>query len=106
VKLERFEVRRDIRPLYAKAKIPKSRLKWLILFSTRYYCLATAAALLKYIEHIQNTVYAPGSLDVAFSSGLNVMMMGKMLPDVFNIPLLVSGWEWYGGAWLKHCYCT
>lgn len=45
----------------------------------RYYCLATAAALLKYVEHIQNTVYAPGSLDVAFSNGLNVMMMGACM---------------------------
>jgi hypothetical protein len=85
--LERFEVRRDIRPLCAKVRTPKSSLR-LKLSSTRYYCLATAAALLKYIEHIQNTVYAPGSLDVAFSNGLNVMMMGKMLQDVFNLPCL------------------
>ncbi|XP_072025616.1 mutS protein homolog 4-like [Amphiura filiformis] len=34
--------------------------------SSKYYCLAAAAALLKYTEFIQNTVYAPNSLKVVF----------------------------------------
>ncbi|XP_013406219.1 mutS protein homolog 4 [Lingula anatina] len=32
----------------------------------KYYCLATTAALLKYVEFIQNVVYAPSSLKVIF----------------------------------------
>lgn len=34
--------------------------------ASKYYCLATAAALLKYVEFIQNIVYAPGSVKVVF----------------------------------------
>ncbi|KAL9955943.1 hypothetical protein ACROYT_G037348 [Oculina patagonica] len=34
--------------------------------ASKYYCLATAAALLKYVEFIQNIVYAPGSVKVVY----------------------------------------
>ncbi|XP_074639659.1 mutS protein homolog 4-like [Acropora palmata] len=34
--------------------------------ASKYYCLATASALLKYVEFIQNIVYAPGSVKVVF----------------------------------------
>ncbi|XP_022081598.1 mutS protein homolog 4-like isoform X1 [Acanthaster planci] len=34
--------------------------------TSKYYCLAAAAALLKYVEFIQNVVYAPSSLKVVF----------------------------------------
>ncbi|XP_072181746.1 mutS protein homolog 4-like [Diadema setosum] len=34
--------------------------------TSKYYCLAAGAALLKYVEFIQNTVYAPNSLKVVF----------------------------------------
>nr|XP_054749797.1 mutS protein homolog 4-like [Lytechinus pictus] len=34
--------------------------------TSKYYCLAAAAALLKYVEFIQNSVYAPNSLKVVF----------------------------------------
>jgi DNA mismatch repair protein MSH4 len=34
--------------------------------ATKYYCLATAAALLKYVEFIQNAVYAPNSLKITY----------------------------------------
>lgn len=34
--------------------------------ASKYYCLATASALLKYVEFIQNIVYAPYSIKVLF----------------------------------------
>ncbi|KAK3734853.1 hypothetical protein QZH41_017561, partial [Actinostola sp. cb2023] len=34
--------------------------------SSKYYCLATTAALLKYVEYIQNLVYASNSLKITF----------------------------------------
>ncbi|XP_055883889.1 mutS protein homolog 4-like [Biomphalaria glabrata] len=34
--------------------------------STKYYCLATTAALLKYVEFIQNMIFAPNSLKAEF----------------------------------------
>lgn len=41
----------------------------------RYYCLAAAAALLKYFEFIQNSVYAPKSLKVTFSGSEQTAMI-------------------------------
>ncbi|XP_014681092.1 PREDICTED: mutS protein homolog 4-like [Priapulus caudatus] len=43
--------------------------------SQKYYCLAAAAALLKYVEFIQNTVYAPESLKVAFCGSEHTTMI-------------------------------
>ena len=45
--------------------------------STKYYCLAAAAALLKYVEFIQNIVYAPGSLKVSFKGSEQTSTIGK-----------------------------
>ncbi|XP_065646680.1 mutS protein homolog 4 isoform X6 [Hydra vulgaris] len=36
---------------------------------SKYYCLATAAALLKYVEFIQNVVFAPASLKITYKGG-------------------------------------
>lgn len=44
----------------------------------RYYCLAAAAALIKYIEFIQNMIYAPGSLKIVFKGSENTTMIGKL----------------------------
>ena len=44
--------------------------------STKYYCLAAAAALLKYVEFIQNVVYAPNSLKVCFKGSEQTAMIG------------------------------
>ncbi|XP_072368940.1 mutS protein homolog 4 [Scyliorhinus torazame] len=41
----------------------------------KYYCLAAAAALLKYVEFIQNTVYAPKSLKVIFKGSEQTAMI-------------------------------
>ncbi|KAH3873388.1 hypothetical protein DPMN_036623 [Dreissena polymorpha] len=43
--------------------------------ASKYYCLAAAAALIKYIEFIQNTVYAPASLKVVFKGSENTTMI-------------------------------
>ncbi|RUS80534.1 hypothetical protein EGW08_011718, partial [Elysia chlorotica] len=45
--------------------------------SSKYYCLATAAALLKYVEHIQNIIFAPSSLKVVFKGCNHITMIGK-----------------------------
>ena len=44
----------------------------------RYYCLAATAALLKYVEFIQNIVYAPNSLKVVFRGSEQTTMIGKI----------------------------
>ncbi|XP_034015949.1 mutS protein homolog 4 isoform X2 [Thalassophryne amazonica] len=41
----------------------------------KYYCLAAAAALLKYLEFIQNTVYAAKSLKVSFKGSEQTAMI-------------------------------
>ena len=43
--------------------------------ASKYYCLATAAALLKYVEFIQNIVYAPASLKVVFKGSEQTTMI-------------------------------
>ncbi|EDO35291.1 predicted protein [Nematostella vectensis] len=43
--------------------------------ASKYYCLATAAALLKYVEFIQNIVYAPLSLKVVFKGSEQTSMI-------------------------------
>ncbi|PIK47411.1 putative mutS protein-like 4 [Apostichopus japonicus] len=45
------------------------------LIFCRYYCLAAAAALLKYVEFIQNIVYAPNSLKVVFKGSEKTTMI-------------------------------
>ncbi len=45
--------------------------------STKYYCLAAAASLLKYVEFIQNVVYAPSSLRVCFKGSEQTAMIGE-----------------------------
>ncbi len=47
--------------------------------STKYYCLAAAAALLKYVEFIQNIVYAPGSLKVCFKGSEQTATIGEIV---------------------------
>ena len=44
--------------------------------STKYYCLAASAALLKYVEFIQNIVYAPSSLRVCFKGSDQTAVIG------------------------------
>lgn len=46
--------------------------------ATKYYCLATAAALLKYVEYIQNAVYAPRSLKISFKGPDQTTMIDVM----------------------------
>ncbi|XP_042675630.1 mutS protein homolog 4 isoform X1 [Centrocercus urophasianus] len=42
---------------------------------SKYYCLAAAAALLKYVEFIQNSIYAPKSLKVHFQGSEKTAMI-------------------------------
>ena len=44
--------------------------------TTKYYCLAASAALLKYVEFVQNVVYAPSSLRVHFKGSEQTAMIG------------------------------
>ncbi|XP_041374859.1 mutS protein homolog 4-like isoform X2 [Gigantopelta aegis] len=43
--------------------------------SAKYYCLAATAALLKYVEFIQNIVFAPSSLKVVFKGSEHTTMI-------------------------------
>ena len=43
----------------------------------KYYSLASAAALLKYIEFIQNHTYARNSLKIVFKGSEETTMIGK-----------------------------
>eukprot|EP00795_Rhopilema_esculentum_P008778 gene8778-14808_t len=59
-----------------------------IAVRSKYYCLATAAALLKYVEFIQNVVYAPNSLKVVFKGSENTTMI--VLSKFLDIEHLIS----------------
>lgn len=53
----------------------------------RYYALAAAAALLKYVEYIQHVVYAPKSMRIEFQGSPNTTMIGRdqlTTPDNIN----------------------
>ncbi|KAJ7990722.1 hypothetical protein DPEC_G00289860 [Dallia pectoralis] len=54
----------------------------------KYYCLAAAAALLKYIEFIQNSVYAPKSLKVSFKGSEQTAMIDSA--SATNLELVVN----------------
>ncbi|XP_076835173.1 mutS protein homolog 4 isoform X2 [Brachyhypopomus gauderio] len=55
---------------------------------TKYYCLAAAAALLKYFEYIQNCVYAPKSLKVSFTGSEKTAMIDSV--SARNLELVVN----------------
>ncbi|XP_072314112.1 mutS protein homolog 4 [Eucyclogobius newberryi] len=54
----------------------------------KYYCLAAAAALLKYLEFIQNSVYAPKSLKVSFKGSEQTAMIDSASST--NLELVVN----------------
>ncbi|KAJ8341631.1 hypothetical protein SKAU_G00339220 [Synaphobranchus kaupii] len=54
----------------------------------KYYCLAAAAALLKYFEFIQNSVYAPKSLKVSFKGSEQTAMIDST--SASNLELVVN----------------
>ena len=56
--------------------------------SFRYYCLAAVAALLKYVEFIQNSVYAPKSLKVCFQGSEQTAMIDSSSAQ--NLELLIN----------------
>ncbi|KFV76134.1 MutS protein 4, partial [Dryobates pubescens] len=53
-----------------------------------YYCLAAAAALLKYVEFIQNSVYAPKSLKVRFQGSEKTAMIDSSSAQ--NLELVIN----------------
>jgi len=57
-------------------------------FFPRYYCLAAAAALLKYVEFIQNSVYAPKSLKVRFQGSEKTAMIDSSSAQ--NLELVIN----------------
>lgn len=54
----------------------------------RYYCLAAAAALLKYLEFVQNSVYAAKSLRVIFKGSEHTAMIDSA--SASNLELVVN----------------
>lgn len=57
-------------------------------FVIRYYCLAAAAALLKYLEFVQNSVYAAKSLRVSFQGSEQTAMIDSA--SACNLELVVN----------------
>uniref|UniRef100_H3AEP5 MutS protein homolog 4 n=1 Tax=Latimeria chalumnae TaxID=7897 RepID=H3AEP5_LATCH len=55
---------------------------------SKYYCLAAAAALLKYVEFIQNSVYAPKSLKVTFQGSEQTAMIDSTSAQ--NLELVIN----------------
>ncbi|XP_056623120.1 mutS protein homolog 4 isoform X2 [Triplophysa dalaica] len=55
---------------------------------TKYYCLASASALLKYFEFVQNSVYAPKSLKVTFTGSEQTAMIDTV--SASNLELVVN----------------
>ncbi|XP_039339369.1 mutS protein homolog 4 isoform X2 [Mauremys reevesii] len=55
---------------------------------SKYYCLAAVAALLKYVEFIQNSVYAPKSLKVRFQGSEQTAMIDSSSAQ--NLELLTN----------------
>ncbi|KAK3538258.1 hypothetical protein QTP70_033065, partial [Hemibagrus guttatus] len=55
---------------------------------TKYYCLAAAAAVLKYCEFIQNSVYAPKSLKVSFTGSEQTAMIDTV--SARNLELVIN----------------
>ncbi|XP_056388656.1 mutS protein homolog 4 isoform X2 [Hyla sarda] len=55
---------------------------------SKYYCLAAVAALLKYLEFIQNSVYAPKSLKFRFQGSEQTAMIDSASAQ--NLELLVN----------------
>lgn len=58
------------------------------MFNFRYYCLAAAAALLKYLEFIQNSVYAAKSLKMSFTGSEQTTMIDSA--SATNLELVVN----------------
>ncbi|CAN9502162.1 unnamed protein product [Ophioblennius macclurei] len=54
----------------------------------KYYCLAAAAALLKYVEFLQNSIYAPKSLKVIFKGSEQTAMIDSA--SAANLELVVN----------------
>ncbi|XP_077094512.1 mutS protein homolog 4 isoform X1 [Siphateles boraxobius] len=55
---------------------------------TKYYCLASASALLKYFEFVQNSIYAPKSLKVVFTGSEQTAMIDTI--SASNLELVVN----------------
>ncbi|KAA0711441.1 MutS protein -like protein 4 [Triplophysa tibetana] len=55
---------------------------------TKYYCLASGSALLKYFEFVQNSVYAPKSLKVTFTGSGETAMIDTV--SASNLELVVN----------------
>ncbi|XP_050661219.1 mutS protein homolog 4 [Macaca thibetana thibetana] len=55
---------------------------------SKYYCLAAVAALLKYVEFIQNSVYAPKSLKIYFQGSEQTAMIDSSSAQ--NLELLIN----------------
>ncbi|XP_032073691.1 mutS protein homolog 4 [Thamnophis elegans] len=55
---------------------------------SKYYCLAAVAALLKYVEFIQNSVYAPKSLKIRFHGSEQTAMIDST--STLNLELITN----------------
>lgn len=48
------------------------------VFKSRFYALSAAAALLKYVEFLQNLIFAPKSLCIKYEGSQNTVLIGKL----------------------------
>ncbi|XP_028588893.2 mutS protein homolog 4 isoform X5 [Podarcis muralis] len=55
---------------------------------SKYYCLAAVAAVLKYVEFIQNSVYAPKSLKISFHGSEQTAMIDST--SAINLELITN----------------
>ncbi|GAB6032154.1 MutS protein msh4 [Chamberlinius hualienensis] len=59
-----------------------------MIVADKYYALAAAAALLKYVEFIQNIIYSAKSLKVQYAGGEKTTMID--MKSCFNLELLIN----------------
>nr|XP_056701237.1 mutS protein homolog 4 [Euleptes europaea] len=60
----------------------------LMEIQSKYYCLAAVAAVLKYVEFIQNSVYAPKSLKIRFHGSEQTAMIDSI--SALNLELITN----------------
>ena len=52
---------------------------------SRYYCLAAAAALIRYVEFVQNNLYAPQSLSIVYRGSEQTTLIDSKTAAVLEL---------------------
>lgn len=53
------------------------KVEYTLMHDYRYYALAAAAALVKYVEYTQRIIYTPKSMKIEFQGSPNATMIGN-----------------------------